>query len=161
MPSRKVIPIFCWPDCRIQEILWRLNPSWGHLQACLLLLLKISLLMRRKGSCHVDLIVKTIIHFIDSDHIPSIILFITFPRIWIIRIFCVSSAHCSQLTGIMRRSKLSDCLCQLIGLLRLTLWVFAQLGAHRSKGLLQNFCLLQNYKKLPYCFQWYLWLQEN
>ena len=36
--------------------------------------------MRQKGSFHVDLIAKTIIHFIDSDHIPSIILFITFPE---------------------------------------------------------------------------------
>ena len=61
---------------------------------------KWGLLMRRTGSWHVDFIVKAIIHFIDSDHIPSIILFINFPRIWIIRIFWVSSAPCSQLIGI-------------------------------------------------------------
>ena len=29
--------------------------------------------MRRKGSCHVNFIVKAIIHFIDRVHIPSII----------------------------------------------------------------------------------------
>ena len=31
----------CWPDSRIQKILWRLNPSWDHLLAYLLLSLKI------------------------------------------------------------------------------------------------------------------------
>ena len=98
------------------------------------------LLMRRKGSCHVDFIVKALIHFIDSNHIPSIILFITFPRIWIIKIFWVSSAPCSQLTGIMQRSQLSGCFYQLNDLLHLTFWMLTQLGAHRSKGLLQSFC---------------------
>ena len=76
--------------------------------------------MRRKGSFLVDFIVKVVIHFTESDHIPSIIFFITFPRIWIIRISWVSSAPCSQLVDIMQRSQLSDCLCQLIDLLHLT-----------------------------------------
>ena len=70
-----VLSSFCWSDWRIQEILWRLNPSWDYLLAYQLLSL-----MRQKRSCHVDFIVKTIIHFIDSDHILSIILFITFPE---------------------------------------------------------------------------------
>ena len=36
--------------------------------------------MRQKGSFQIDFIAKTIIHFIDSDYIPSIIIFITFPE---------------------------------------------------------------------------------
>ena len=83
---------------------------------------------------------KEWIRFIDSDPIPSFILFIIFPRIWIIRIFWVSSAPCSQLIDIMRRSHMSNCLYQLIDLLHLTFGVFMQLGADKSKGLLQNFC---------------------
>ena len=95
--------------------------------------------MRRKGSFLVDFIVKVVIHFTESDHIPSIIFFITFPRIWIIRISWVSSAPCSQLVDIMQRSQLSDCLCQLIDLLHLTFWVFGQLGAHKRKGFCKTF----------------------
>ena len=75
----------------------------------------------------------------DSDPIPSTILFIIFPRIWIVRIFWVSSAPCSKLISIMQRSQPSNCLCQLIDLPHLTFWVFMQLGAYTSKGLLQNF----------------------
>ena len=86
--------------------------------------------MRRKGSGS-DFIVKAIIH---NDHILSIILFITFPTIW------VSSAPCSQFIGIVQKIQLSDCLCQLTDLLHLTFCVFAQLGANRSEGLLQKFC---------------------
>ena len=96
--------------------------------------------MRQKGSCQVAFIVKATIRFMDSDPIPSIILFIIFPIISIIRIFWVSSAPCSQLIDIMRRSHLSNCLCQLIDLLHLTSGVFMQLGTHRSKSLLQNAC---------------------
>ena len=43
--------------------------------------------MRRKGSCHVSFIVKAIIRFIDSAHIPSII-----PGL-ILAIFCVRYPH--------------------------------------------------------------------
>ena len=96
--------------------------------------------MRQKGSCQVGLITKATIRFKDNDPIPSIILFIIFPKIWIIRIFWAGSAPCSQLIGIMWRSHLSNCLCQLIDLLHLTFGMFMQLGTHRSKGLLQNFC---------------------
>ena len=39
-----------------------------------------------------SLIVRATIFFMDSDPIPSIILFIIFPRVWIIRIFWVTSA---------------------------------------------------------------------
>ena len=52
-----------------------------------------------------------------------------------------SSAPCSQFIGIIWRSHLSNCLCQLTDLLHLTFGVFLLVGTHRrSKGLLQNFC---------------------
>ena len=76
----------------------------------------------------------------DSDPIPSIIHFIMFPRIWIIRIFWVTSPPCSQFIGIMQKSHRINCLCRLINLLHLTFGVFTQVVTHRSKGLLQNFC---------------------
>ena len=64
----------------------------------------------------------------DSDPIPSIIHFIIFPRILIIRIFWVVSAPCSRLISFMRWSHLSNCLYHLIDLLHLTFVVFMQLG---------------------------------
>ena len=70
----------------------------------------------------------------ERKPIPSIIFFITFARISIIRIFWVSIAHCSQLVSIMGSRQLSNYLCQLTDLL-------VQLGAHRSKDFLQNFFL--------------------
>ena len=78
------------------------------------------LLIRQKGSCRLAFILNVM----DIDPIPSIIHFIIFPRIWIIRIFWVISALRSQFIGIMQRSHPSNCLCQLIGLLYLTFRVF-------------------------------------
>ena len=93
------------------------------------------LLIRQKGSCRLAFILNVM----DIDPIPSIIHFIIFPRIWIIRIFWVISALRSQFIGIMQRSHPSNCLCQLIGLLYLTFRVFMQLGENGSKSHLQNF----------------------
>ena len=101
--------------------------------------------MRQKASCQVGFIVKATIRFIDSDPFPSIIHFIIFPRIWIIRIFWVISALCSHFIGIMRRSHLINCLCQLINLFHLTFGVFMLLVIHRSKGRLKNFCQSTEY----------------
>ena len=93
------------------------------------------LLIRQKGSCRLAFILNVM----DIDPIPSIIHFIIFPRIWIIRIFWVISALRSQFIGVMQRSHPSNCLCQLIGLLYLTFRVFMQLGENGSKSHLQNF----------------------
>ena len=119
------------------------------------------LLMRQKESCQVRFMVKATISFMDSsDPIPSIIHFIIFFRIWIIRIFWVISAPCNQFIGIMRKSHLINCLCQLINLLLLTFGVLMQLVTHRSKRRLQNFCL-SKYWTFLYCFWWYLQPWEN
>ena len=98
------------------------------------------LLMRQKRSCQVGFMVKAMISLMDSDPILSIIHLIIFLRIWIIRIFLVISAPCNQLIGIMQRSHLINCLCQLINQLHLTFEVFMQLVTHRSKVCLQDFC---------------------
>ena len=50
------------------------------------------------------------------------------------------SSGWAVLLAAMQRSHLSNCLSQLIYLLHLTFGMFMQLGTHRSKGLLQNFC---------------------
>ena len=101
--------------------------------------------MIQKGICQVIFIVKTVICLMDNDPILSIILFIIFPIISISRIFWVSNAPCSQLIGIMQSSHLSNYHGQLNDLFCLTLGVFIQLGTHRSKGLLQNFCQSTEY----------------
>ena len=106
--------------------------------------------MRLKGSCQVGFIIKATIRFMECDPIPSITLFIIFPRIWIIRIFWMGSVLCSQLIGIMQRSHLSNCLCQLIQLLHLPFGMFMQLGTHTSKGLLQNFCQITEHCLIPF-----------
>ena len=96
--------------------------------------------MWQKGSGQVGFIVKAAIRFKDSDLILSMIDFIIFPRTWIIRVFWGISALCNQFIGIMWRSHLINCLCQLINLLHLTFRVFMKLVTHRNKGPLQNFC---------------------
>ena len=103
--------------------------------------------MWQKGSGQVGFIVKAAIRFKDSDLILSMIDFIIFPRTWIIRVFWGISALCNQFIGIMWRSHLINCLCQLINLLHLTFGVFMQLVTHRSKGRLQNFC-----QRTEHCF---------
>ena len=84
--------------------------------------------MRQKKSCQVGFIVKATICFMDSDPIRFIIHFIICSKIWIIRIFWVSNAPCSQFIGIMWGSHLSNCLSNLIDQLHLTFGVFMQLA---------------------------------
>ena len=133
-----VLPSFHWPDCRILKILWTLNPSWDLTCCCHWIWW--GLLMKQKRSCQIGFIVKATISFMDGDPVLSIILSIIFPRIWIIKIFWVSSAPCSRIIGIIWRNHLSNCLCQHIDLLHLAFGVFMPVVIHRSKGLQQNLC---------------------
>ena len=128
-------PVFIGLIVEFHKILWRLNPSLDHLLAYLWLPLKMMTSPDETESCQVIFMVM----------LQSVS--------WIVTLFHLSffssSSPESELSGfsgslVLLATNLLT-LCQFIDLLHLIFRVFMQLGAHRSKGPLQDFCQIMEH----------------